>query len=333
MEINFINNNIPKYQQIINAILNGIRAKELVVGSKIPSLNYMIKSYGLSQDTVLNAYNKLKAKGIISSQVGKGYYISKTNIDQKHKIFVLFNDLTLYKEDLYRSMVKALGAIGDLDLFFHHDNSSVYKSLINQAKNNYTSYIIMPILEKGLDQFIIETLPVKSVFILDLTSPDLKSKYPFVCQNFENDLYKAFKKNIKLIRKYKRLRLLNTDKHFQILEIETGIKKFAENYKIPCLIEMYIPDISLQRGDLIICINDRDLVKVILDAQKQHLKVGQDFGIVSYNETELKKVVGGGITTISTDFNKMGALIIDLVIHKKRDRIYNTAVLNIRNSL
>ena len=83
MKIEFKEGGIPKYQQIINQILAEIRNEELVVGSIIPSLNKMKKQYDLSQDTVLKAYNILKAQGIITSQVGKGYIISKTDIDKK----------------------------------------------------------------------------------------------------------------------------------------------------------------------------------------------------------------------------------------------------------
>jgi DNA-binding LacI/PurR family transcriptional regulator len=38
-----------------------------------------------------------------------------------------------------------------------------------------------------------------------------------------------------------------------------------------------------------------------------NLEVGKDVGVISYNETALKKIILKGITTISTDFEAMGA--------------------------
>ena len=84
IDIQFENNQaVPKYRQIIDAIQQKIKAGDLKKGDKIPSLNMFCKQYGLSQDTVLMAYNELKAKGIITSQVGKGYFIQNENTDFK----------------------------------------------------------------------------------------------------------------------------------------------------------------------------------------------------------------------------------------------------------
>ena len=43
-------------------------------------------------------------------------------------------------------------------------------------------------------------------------------------------------------------------------------------------------------------------------------------GIISYNETPLKKVVENGITTISTDFKAMGKLLANMILENKKVR-------------
>ena len=57
---------IPKYRQIINSIYQGIINGNLKIGDKIPSLNQICKEFDLSRDTVMVAFNELKAKGIIN---------------------------------------------------------------------------------------------------------------------------------------------------------------------------------------------------------------------------------------------------------------------------
>jgi DNA-binding LacI/PurR family transcriptional regulator len=61
--------------------------------------------------------------------------------------------------------------------------------------------------------------------------------------------------------------------------------------------------------------------------------LGLDFGIISYNETPLKKVVENGITTISTDFNEMGKQLAEMILENKKVQIENKNNLIIRNSL
>jgi DNA-binding LacI/PurR family transcriptional regulator len=49
-----------------------------------------------------------------------------------------------------------------------------------------------------------------------------------------------------------------------------------------------------------------DLVILLDMLQQTNFKVGKDIGIISYNETPLKRFIFNGITTISTNFKQMG---------------------------
>ena len=56
-----------------------------------------------------------------------------------------------------------------------------------------------------------------------------------------------------------------------------------------------------------------DLVILIENIMASNLIIGTDVGVISYNETPLKKLLINGITTISTDFKLMGSLAADLI--------------------
>lgn len=60
---------------------------------------------------------------------------------------------------------------------------------------------------------------------------------------------------------------------------------------------------------------------------------GKDFGIISYNDTPLKEILAGGITTLSTDFKQMGQTMASLITQKEIKTIENPWKLDIRNSL
>jgi DNA-binding LacI/PurR family transcriptional regulator len=51
---------------------------------------------------------------------------------------------------------------------------------------------------------------------------------------------------------------------------------------------------------------------------KKGYQLGKDFGVISYNDTPMKEIVEGGVTVISTDFNKMGELAAKFVINKQK---------------
>jgi DNA-binding LacI/PurR family transcriptional regulator len=79
--------------------------------------------------------------------------------------------------------------------------------------------------------------------------------------------------------------------------------------------------------------SDRDLVEMVKLAKYYNYKLGKKFGIVSFNDTMLKEVVAGGITTISTDFVEMGKTLADMVLNRKNIQFRNPSRLIVRNSL
>ena len=84
---------------------------------------------------------------------------------------------------------------------------------------------------------------------------------------------------------------------------------------------------------MFILVNDRDLVDVLKQAEKQEFTPGKEFGIISYNDTPLKEILAGGITTLSTDFKLMGKTMASLISRKGIETIDNSWILNIRKSL
>jgi DNA-binding LacI/PurR family transcriptional regulator len=68
-------------------------------------------------------------------------------------------------------------------------------------------------------------------------------------------------------------------------------------------------------------------------AAEKNLQLGKDVGIVSFNDTVLKEVVAGGITTISTDFQLMGQTLARMVQDRSIGKIRNHSALIQRNSL
>ncbi|OOG63832.1 GntR family transcriptional regulator [Flavobacterium sp. A45] len=327
-----IQNNIglPKYKQIINAIEKAIESQDLKKDDKLPSINKICLPYNLSRDTALQAYDELKKRGIIYAIPGKGYYVKSVEITIKQKIFLLFDELNIFKEDIYNSFLKNIGKNVQVDIFFHHFNVQVFQKLINDSNGNYTKYIIMPTNLIDVVE-VIKTLPVNDVIILDQTNDELKS-FPAIYQNHKKDIFEGLYKGKTRLNKYKKFIMIFPGFR-EPLGMKIGFENFCSEYAIDYEIISEFTDNEITIGGVYIIPNDRDLVRVIEKARQQNLKLGTDFGIISYNETPLKKVVSNGITTISTDFTTMGKLLAQMVLTGKKEQIENKSALIIRNSL
>lgn len=321
---------VPKYRQIINAIYHAISSGELTIGDKIPSLNQICVEFDLSRDTVMVAFNELKAKGVIRSIPGKGYYISSTEVNLDERIFLLFDELNAFKEDLYTSFLNKLDIRTNVDIYFHHFNFQLFKDLINQGSGKYTSYVIMP---ATFDQTaeILGILPEDKVYVLDRLKSDLK-KYPVVYQDFEQDVYQALTEGNDLLKKYKKLVMIFPGGKEPEGRV-SGFEKFCSEKQIDFEILRNLQSRKIRKEEAYFVPSDRNLVRLVKMAAELNFELGVNFGIVSFNDTVLKEVVAGGITTISTDFNKMGETLAEMIVEKRREQIANPAALIRRNSL
>ncbi len=321
---------LPKYRQIINSILLAIEKKALKKDDKVPSINQICTELNLSRDTVMLAFNELKARGILFSQPGKGYYVVTTEIQPEENIFVLFDELNAFKEDLYNSLLASFKGKAIVDIYFHHFNYKVFKNLVAESIGNYTSYIIMPATFDSTSH-LLSKLPKDKVYILDRLKPDLKN-YPVLYQDFENDFFDALNQGIELLKKYRKLIFINSGAK-EPLERVRGFERFCTangfNYQVVKSLDGVKPELY----EAYFVTSDRDLMEVVKIAKNYSFKLGKKFGIVSFNDTMLKEVVAGGITTISTDFVQMGKTLAEMVLSKKMVQVKNPAKLIIRNSL
>jgi len=335
MEHNFIKienkSNIPKYKQLIQSVYHAIENRALRKGDKIPSINTISKELSLSRDTVLKAFNELRARGIIASTPGKGYYVNSTEFEREQKIFLLFDELNPFKETLYHSFLESIKDKASVDIYFHYFNRRVFRNLILENLNKYTTYIIMPVLFKGIKP-IIQEIENARVYLLDQLNPELADNYPAIYQNFEKDVYQALQSGVDRLRRYNQLIMVHPGGKEPQGQLN-GFIKFCEDMNIPYEVINNLKEKNIRKGEVYIVPNDLDLVKLVKESRKKKFMLGKDMGIISYNDTPLKEVVADGITTISTDFRYMGKALADMVLNKKKVQIENPSSLIIRNSL
>lgn len=322
---------IPKYKQIVSSFHAALEDKILKKDQKLPSINELSQKFQLSRDTVLAAFNDLQTRGIIVSKHGKGFYISKENPSQQHKIFLLFDKLTSYKEDLYDAFKEELKRKGTFEIFFHNFNTKAFDTLIRDSIGNYTAYVVMPIPTKTIAGTL-EQIPRDKLYILDRGRKMYGQNYPSVCQSFRKDVYNALVSGLKLLVKYDKLILMFSEDGHAPTDIKRGFVQFCNEYNFGYKVATKV-DREVKKGEAYIVLDDKKLVALVKQAQDHGYRLGKDIGIISYNDTPLKSVVSNGITVISTDFKAMGRNIASLILNKKKDHIENPSSLIIRGSL
>jgi DNA-binding LacI/PurR family transcriptional regulator len=78
---------------------------------------------------------------------------------------------------------------------------------------------------------------------------------------------------------------------------------------------------ELRTKDAYIIIEENDLVNLIKQMRDKKFALGEDIGVISYNDTPLKDLLG--ITVISTDFQVMGETAAYMILKKKKEEVKN----------
>lgn len=316
--------NTPVYQQIINSILAGIEDGSLEIGSQIPSINQVANDYHLARETVVKAFKALQEQGIITPVHGKGYYVSSLQFEIRNRIFVLFDTFSSYKEVIFNAIREHAGVDAFIDLYFHHYNFRIFERTIAESAGKYQSYLIMPIEHDHLGD-VLKLISSERLFLLDIKPFDPLINYPGVFQNFEQDIFETLNSVSGLCGKYSKLILVfrnqATDPPAGIVK---GFNRFCRaNHFCSLILRTPLKKRKPARGEAYIVIDDEDLVYLVEEVQRLGLRPGIDTGLISYNETPLKKIASCGISVLSTDFAEMGKQIAGMVIGRRNEVIYN----------
>lgn len=321
----------PVYKQIVQSISRNIDNGVLNKDDMLPSVNQVSTEFSLARGSVFTAYNELRSSGIIDSIPGKGYFVLSTETRAKKKIFLLFSTFTPYKETLYNALLNSLPQeTCSLDIYFHHHSIRMFETLIREQAGYYNTFVIMPEVN-DITLGILQKLDLKHTFLLDVGLKEYRDNYPGVYQNFEKDIFSILMDSAHLVKKYKRLFLIFPD-GLRTRDIISGFQKFGRKKVISAEVKSAIDVADIQKGDAFIVLDDNNLVDIILAAKEKNWQLGKDIGVISYNETTLKSVIGNGITTITTDFVAMGRTMAEMVVSGKREVIENPFIIIDRKS-
>lgn len=171
------------------------------------------------------------------------------------------------------------------------------------------------------------------LILLDKKINGITRPYSAVYENFEKDIYDALKEALPNLEKYKTLKIVFPADNYFPDEILKGFHLFCNNYAFEQKVVYSISEENIQCGDVYINLMEDDLIVLLGKIRETQFEVGKDVGIISYNETPWKKFILNGITTVSTDFVKMGEMAAAIILDKEVRNVEIPFTLTLRNSL
>lgn len=321
------------YDQLAAYIEELIADGALSEGDRLLSVSEAYDRYGVSRDTILSAYRELQRRKQVRAVAGKGFFVERRDAGDTVRVFMLFDAMNQYKETLYRSLVDNLGEHYDIHIAFHYYNAGVFRSMVAEARGKYDYYVLMPHLNEDITD-ILDRIPADRLLLLDAFPEGYSRNCAAVYQRFYTDAYEGLKQLLDKLRRYEALHIVYNGR-FQYLpdEYTAGAYRFAGEFRYPVYVERDFDMDRIAAGHCYMAVSERDLAAMIKSITAKGLTVGRDIGLLSLDDTPLKEVLIGGITTLTTDFALMGRTAAELIRNGEQRRIANPWRLHLRGSL
>jgi hypothetical protein len=261
-------------------------------------------------------------------QQGKGFYVAEAGDASKTRILVLFDQLSVYKEEMYNALAEELGNSADLTILTHNQNLDLLAYYLDASLDKYDYYVISP--HFPLDQKsqaaavkLISRVPNRKLIMVDHWMQTYTGNYGAVYQDFENDVYEGLKQGLDKLKGSAGLKVITLPSSLYGPMICKGVDRFCTEFGIPVEYMHSAPE-TVVPNETYLVINsqlDSGLAALARSIKAQNLEVGKDVFIISYNEFDLNEVVLNGLTTISTDFKQMGEIAADMILTKNLSKV------------
>lgn len=335
------NSSTPIYQQLIHSIQQLIDTGEYKAGDLLPSMNQLSAEFNISRETAKKAYNILRDKGYLEPIQGKGFYAKRPG-GQKSRILMLFDKLSTYKLVLYRSFTENIGNDTDITIHLHNQDVELFRKLIEENLGHYDYYVITPNFplddeNQSHIRSLLKKIPNRKLILLDHYISGLTGNIGAVYQSFEKDVYTGLEQGISLLRKYRKINAVYAKPgSLYSRYLIKGINRFCNDNGFEFDSDNVVDSDKIKKGEVYIVLNgqhDTELFEIIRSTRAKGFKLGEEIGLVSYNESPINEFILDGLTTLSTDFALMGKVAAEMIKTGELNKIHNQFNLIIRKTL
>lgn len=334
---------VPKYIQVADNITASIKSGKIKEGQRIPSINDLSEKNKMSRDTIEKAYKVLRDRNVIFSVKGLGNFVADPDPASKIDVFFLINKPSSYKMEIYNSFVSTIGVRGHVSMYLYYCDEMLFINALKKNLNNHDYFVILPHFKNKAQNHVnyttktlkaIETVPKDKLIILDNSCSEISGNFTAIYQDYKGDIIEALEKALQKLKKYKKIILVHPTKSIfpYPARVVDGFIQFCELHQFSYeILDKVYPDLEFECNEAYITVEDGDLVHLIQQIREKNLLMGKDIGVISYNETPLKALLG--ITVFSTDFTAMGESAAQLAVTGNKEIFKNPFKYIERNSL
>ncbi len=313
--------NLSKHEQVVKGVITAIEDQVVERGQILPSINKMSNELGFARKTIDKAYRELKDRGLVESRNRKGFFVSTESTDQTVRVALVLYEFRPFQEKFYNVFRGSLGANVQVDTFFHHNDLSTFEDIVVKVTGHYGLYVVAPIVHQSVPT-ILEPLNDSRLLLIDRFVKMTKQQ-AFVVQEFEHSTREIFEGMVKRLERYDRLELFfRTDAAAAYPpEILLALRSVCQRFNLRLVVKEQYESGSLEKGVLYLTIGDNDLWSLLEDCIDRGYTLGEEVGVLSHNESRIKKIVHGGVSTWSTDFSQMAKLAAHFVLNRESAKI------------
>jgi len=322
-------NSKSKVNLIIDSVHEKIIDGQWNIGDNLPSINEMSKQWGVSRDTVFKAYTALKQRNLIDSTSTKGYFVR----EKLCNVLLLLDTYTPFKETLFRSFTENL-AENDYkaDILFHQYNGHLFKSILRESIGRYSYYLIMNFSNDCFSEEL-NAIPADRLLLLDFGNFD-KGNFSYICQDFNQSFYNCLAQADGRFRRYQKIVLFFPQELMHPVSATDYFIRYCQDRDFPFEVIHRNPmEQDIQAGHAYICLNQQNLVSVVRSCNRYNYKVGEDVGILVYNDMPVLEIIKKGISSVSIDFAEMGRKAAEFIKSRQKIQEFLPTRLILRNSL
>lgn len=323
---------VAKYKQVLSEIEKSILDGTLEKGAWLPSMNEIAAETGISKETVKRALVTLRDRGYIASCPGKGYYVSKSagEIPQKLNILMILSNMDIFKQMLVDSFNKTLRNDAEVRIVFHNNDVDQLEYYVDQNLDTYDYYVVIP--HFSIDDEtqmrvakVLRRIPNRKFLMLDYYNRFMEGQFGAVCQDMLKDPESGLSEAVEDLKRSKCFNLVTLPESRYGALTQVSIMRFCERNGIQLRLMDSFPQ-TVEDGEVYFLQTGRlsnSLAEFDEILRKNNKKIGKDVGLISYNDVPLNAVVLGGLTTISTDFEKMGVTAAEMILSGKMAKVHN----------
>lgn len=254
------------------------------------------------------------------------------------KILFVFNRLSDFEDQLYKSFLQAIDGKAFVDVYVQpfSPQSALHFDQVIRHKTEQYDVIALLLHAVHLNEDILKTInsiPKQKLLLLDKKNPFVRGQYACVYHDFQQGIAEVLASYRHLFLKYQAINIVIEEPSFLQREMAETIRAFTQANAQHCHIYTSFNAAIVRKNEAYLVFSETFLAEILKVCQHKTFTLGKDLGIVSYHETPLKEVLCGGITVLTANHTQLGKSAAELILQQSQQHVPNPFVFIQRNSL